>query len=91
MPAWLDEASKTDIRTAVPEAAERYLKKYAAESRQAGRGCVERLVDTLAPRYRSVLKHVDEDRLNADLEVTQPRQQRGVAAGSPAPRPAQGY
>jgi hypothetical protein len=65
-----DEPSKSDIRAQVCLAAQRHLETSLAEARKAGRDRVERFVNAQAPRYRPILKHIDEDKLTADPGIS---------------------
>jgi hypothetical protein len=65
-----DEPSMSDIRKAVLEAAERYLRSSLTEAREAGRARVERYVNNKAPRYRPILRHIGEDKLSVDPAIS---------------------
>ncbi len=65
-----NDPSKTDIRTQVLQAAERHLLPSLTDARDAGRQRVETFVNTQAPRYRPILRHIDEDKLSADPDIS---------------------
>jgi hypothetical protein len=64
-----DSPSRSDIRQAALTAVEQYLGSSLAEIRQAGRERVERYVDRKAPRYRPILRHIDEDKLSVNPAI----------------------
>ncbi|HET8661908.1 MAG TPA: hypothetical protein VFM55_23305 [Micromonosporaceae bacterium] len=64
------EPSLSDIRAGVLAAAEQHLLPSLEEARRAGRARVETFVDSKAPRYRPILRHVDEDKLSVDPEMS---------------------
>jgi hypothetical protein len=65
-----NEPSRGDIRAQVIEAAQRHLEQYLVEARKAGRERVAQFVDTKAPRYRPILRHIDQDKISADPSVS---------------------
>jgi len=64
-----DEPSMSDIREAALASAAQYLHSSLAEAREAGRARVEHFVDNKAPRYRPILRHIDEDKLSVDPTI----------------------
>lgn len=64
------ELSLTDIRTAVLGSSKEFLSKYLQESRAAGRERVERFVSQRAPRYRPILRQIDDDKLSVDPAIS---------------------
>ncbi|HZN18550.1 MAG TPA: hypothetical protein VFB84_10265 [Micromonosporaceae bacterium] len=64
------EPSLSDIRAGVLAAAEQHLLTSLVEARRAGRVRVEKFVDSKAPRYRPILRYVDEDKLSVDPEIS---------------------
>lgn len=66
-----DELGMSEIRAAVLGAAEDYLGDLLDEAKQAGRARVQDFVDHKAPRYRPILRHIAEDKLCVDPEITE--------------------
>ncbi len=64
-----DEPSKSDIREAALRAAEQYLSSSLTGMREAGRARLERFVNTKAPRYRPILRHINEAKLSVDPAI----------------------
>jgi hypothetical protein len=64
-----DEPSLSDIRQAALAAAGRYLESSLAAVRKSGRERVEDFVDNKAPRYRPILRHIDEEQLSVDPTI----------------------
>jgi hypothetical protein len=64
-----DDPSMSDIREAALASAAQYLRSSLAEAREAGRARVEYFVDSKAPRYRPILRHIDEDKLSVDPTI----------------------
>lgn len=64
-----EDPSMSDIRKAAVQAAERYLQANLTELREAGRARVERFVNSKAPRYRPILKHIDDDKLSVNPTI----------------------
>jgi hypothetical protein len=65
-----DEPSMSDIRNATLAAVGQHLSSSLTEAREAGRARVERYVDNKAPRYRPILRHIDEDKLSVDPAIS---------------------
>lgn len=65
-----DEPSLTDIRIAALSAAEDHLRDSLAEVLATGRKRVNDFVDKKAPRYRPILRHIDEGQLGVDPGIT---------------------
>lgn len=61
----------SEIRTAVLDAAEEYLGDLLNESKQAGRARVETFVNHKAPRYRPILRHIDQNKLCVSPEISE--------------------
>lgn len=59
-----------DIRNAVLASSGSYLEKYLEENKKAGRERVEKFVTHRAPRYRPILKRIDESRLTIDPNIS---------------------
>ncbi|MGR7464436.1 ATP-binding protein [Klebsiella aerogenes] len=64
------EANLSDIRKAIINSSSKYLDQYLQEAKIAGRTRVERFVAQRAPRYRPILKRIDESRLAVDPDIT---------------------
>ncbi|GAA4240009.1 hypothetical protein GCM10022254_63110 [Actinomadura meridiana] len=64
------EPSLSDIRAAVLKAVEEHLHENLAESREAGRERVRNYIDHKAPRYRSILPHISEEKLGVDPGIS---------------------
>lgn len=64
-----DEPSLSDIRQAALAAAGRYLESSLSAVRKSGRERVEDFVDNKAPRYRPILRHIDEEQLTVDPAI----------------------
>jgi len=62
--------SLSDIRSAVLASSGSYLEKYLEENKRAGKDRVEKFVAQRAPRYRPILKHIDESRLTIDPAIS---------------------
>ncbi|QWA09935.1 hypothetical protein GTU79_21945 [Sodalis ligni] len=60
----------SDIRNAVITSAMRYLNEYLKVSQAAGRARIERFVSQRAPRYRPILKRMDETKLTIPPEIS---------------------
>lgn len=58
--------SLSDIRSAVLSSSSSYLESYLEENKRAGRERVENFVSRRAPRYRPILKRIDESKLSVD-------------------------
>jgi hypothetical protein len=65
------EPSLADIRAAVHSAIEQSLLGSLDEVRVAGRKRVEDFVNHKAPRYRPILRHIDEEKLSVDPEISE--------------------
>ncbi|MFD6660828.1 ATP-binding protein [Micromonospora chalcea] len=65
------ELGMAEIRTTVLRAAEEYLGDLLNESKQAGRARVESFVNHKAPRYRPVLRHLDQNKLCVSPEISE--------------------
>lgn len=65
-----DEPSMSDIRAAAFEQIQAHLRVSLEEVRRAGRARVERFVDNKAPRYRPVLRHIADEKLTLDPEIS---------------------
>jgi hypothetical protein len=64
-----EDLSMSVIRSAVLAASEDYLRSSLTEAKEAARARVRNFVDNKAPRYRPILKHIDENRLTVDPGV----------------------
>ncbi|HUC56088.1 MAG TPA: hypothetical protein VMA95_01705 [Streptosporangiaceae bacterium] len=64
------EPSMSDIREATLKAAEQYLLSSLTGVREAGRARVERFVNTKSPRYRPILRHIDQAKLSVDPAIS---------------------
>ena len=64
-----DEPSMSEIRQTALQAAEKHLLPFLHEAREAGRARVQDFVDSKAPRYRTILRYIDEDTLNVDPAI----------------------
>lgn len=62
--------SKSDIRTATLAAIEQHLIGSLEGARREGRQRVENFVATKAPRYRPILKRIDETKLSVDPKIS---------------------
>ncbi len=62
--------SLSDIRSAVLASSGSYLEKYLEENKRAGKDRVEKFVAQRAPRYRPILRHIDESRLTIDPAIS---------------------
>jgi hypothetical protein len=66
----LSDLSMTDIRDAALKSAGQFLTPYLQASKAAGRERVEKFVAHKAPRYRPILKRIDEDKLSVNPEIS---------------------
>lgn len=64
------ELNLADIRNAVIDSSRRYLERYLMESQKAGRERVESFVSQRAPRYRPILRRIDEAKLYVDPDIS---------------------
>ena len=64
-----DEPSMTDIRTAALDEVKAHLHDSLAGVLAAGRARVNDFVDRKAPRYRPILRHIDDDKLAVDPAI----------------------
>ena len=64
------EPSLSDIRGAALASVAQYLQASLKEARKAGRERVERFVDNKEPRYRPILRRIDEEVLSVDPEIS---------------------
>lgn len=64
------ELSLAEIRSEVIAASCEHLKAYLQESQRAGRERVEKFVSNSAPRYRPILKRIDEAKLSVDPDIS---------------------
>ncbi|MFG3689542.1 ATP-binding protein [Micromonospora sp. NPDC047740] len=65
------ELGMSEIRAAILRTAEEYLGDLLNESKQAGRARVENFVNHKAPRYRPILRHLDQDKLCVSPEISE--------------------
>ena len=65
-----NEPSMADIRAAAFEQVQAHLRASLEEARRAGRARVEHFVDNKAPRYRPVLRHIADEKLTLDPEIS---------------------
>ena len=65
-----NEPGFSEMRTAVIGAAERYLGDLLGSAREAGRERVEKFVDEHAPRYRPILRRIDEGKLSVNPAIS---------------------
>ena len=63
------DLSFNEIRTGVIESCEKYLSEYLAVNIKRGRERVEEFVSKCAPRYRPILKRIDDSKLNVDPKI----------------------
>ncbi|XBS68921.1 ATP-binding protein [Acerihabitans sp. KWT182] len=64
------EITMYDIRNAIITHAVRYLNEYLKVSQAAGRARIERFVSQRAPRYRPILKRMDEKKLTIPPDIS---------------------
>lgn len=64
------DPSVADIRSAVLSEVKEHLHDSLAEVLAAGRARVNDFVDAKAPRYRPILRHIDDDKLAVDPSVS---------------------
>ncbi|WP_434559643.1 ATP-binding protein [Pseudomonas sp. R1-6] len=64
------EVSLSDIRRAVIASSSGYLEGYLQEIRKTGRERVEKFVSVRAPRYRPILRRIDEEKLSVDPDIS---------------------
>lgn len=64
------ELSLAEIRSEVIAASCEHLQAYLQESQRAGRERVEKFVANSAPRYRPILKRIDEAKLSVDPDIS---------------------
>lgn len=64
------EISLSDIRTGVYAEITDHMKEYLEENKRLGKARVEEFVSTRAPRYRPILKHISDDDLTVDPEMS---------------------
>jgi hypothetical protein len=62
--------SKSEIKTAVLDAAATYLEEYLKENKTSGLARVDNFVSKKAPRYRPILARISEDKLAVDPEIS---------------------
>jgi hypothetical protein len=65
-----EPASKSEIREAVLQEVSKYLKDSLAVARNKGRGRVEQFVSQKAPRYRPILRRIDEQGSSIDPNLS---------------------
>ncbi|WP_312401149.1 ATP-binding protein [Stenotrophomonas indicatrix] len=65
-----DGPSLVAIRAAAHEAAQRFLSGYLEKSVLAGRERVQRFIENSAPRYRPIVKWIDQDKLAVDPMIS---------------------
>lgn len=63
------DLSFNEIRTGVIESCEKYLSEYLAVNIKRGRERVEEFVSKCAPRYRPILKRIDDFKLDVDPKI----------------------
>ena len=64
------ELSLAEIRNEVIAASRKHLDAYLQESQRAGRERVEKFVAQSAPRYRPILKRIDDAKLSVDPDIS---------------------
>lgn len=64
------EVNLSDIRKSILASSSHYLEQYLQEAKAAGRARVESFVAQRAPRYRPILKRIDEARLVVDPDIS---------------------
>ncbi|WP_165680468.1 ATP-binding protein [Metapseudomonas otitidis] len=62
--------SLSDIRNAVLSSSSNYLEDYLEENKRAGRERVDNFVSNRAPRYRPILKRIDDSKLTVDPAIS---------------------
>lgn len=60
----------SDIKSAVLASSSSYLSSYLEENTKAGRERVEKFVSSRAPRYRPILKRIEESKLSVDPNIS---------------------
>ncbi len=64
------EVSRSDIRDAVVAKTKEYLSDYLQENMKAGRERVDAFIAHKAPRYRSIISHMNESELTVDPKMS---------------------
>ena len=64
------EVSRSDIRDAVVTKTKEYLSDYLQENMKAGRERVDAFIAHKAPRYRSIISHMNESELTVDPKMS---------------------